>query len=63
MIGCPIGSNPATMCSLPIMVGTPFAPEVVFGMNVCDKRLLKMVKIRLLSDGGISRTKTGKRIR
>ena len=63
MIGCPLGSNPATLSSLPIMVGIPLAPEVVFGMNVCDKRLLKMAKIRLLSDGGISRTKTGKRIR
>ena len=32
-------------------------------MNVCDKRLLKIVKIRLPSDGGISRTKTGEQIR
>jgi hypothetical protein len=48
---------------LPIIVGTPIAPEVVVGMNGCDKRLLKIVKIRLPSDGGISRTKTGKQIR
>ena len=42
MIGCPLGSNPATLSSLPIiMVGPTFAPEVVFGMNVGDKRLSK----------------------
>ena len=60
----PLVQIPLLWSSLPIiMVGPTFAPEVVFGMNVCDKRLLKIVKIRLPSDGRISRTKTGKQVR